>query len=302
MALSLPISLTTVRDFFGSSSNNLTALHRGENNIINVASVYGSSTVGTGSITVNATGTANTGASYLTTTLPAVPHNLYPYGGVCPSLSSANSGIEDSGSIDLTDYVGAYRKVNPTASISSASSSGSHTGTYRGVSSPIDNPMAYKSFVGENYETLNVNPNISGFSVANYCQLLTVQSNQFDAFSTGSMTCAFTLSHAGIYTVYASVFGNGGSGQYFNLSGTGASLKTHAGVSVSGNITLPNYMPTAATARLFELTHTNTSSTLTLVCGGTGGATFVQIRTNTNYLRDVNTTNTTKYNDMMTQD
>ena len=49
MALSTPISLTTVRDFFGSSSNNLTALHRGENNVINVASTYGSSTAGLGS-------------------------------------------------------------------------------------------------------------------------------------------------------------------------------------------------------------------------------------------------------------
>ncbi len=37
MALSLPISLTTVRDFFGSSSNNLTALHKGENNVANPA-------------------------------------------------------------------------------------------------------------------------------------------------------------------------------------------------------------------------------------------------------------------------
>ena len=53
--------------------------------------------------------------------------------------------------------------------------------------------------------------------------------------------------------------------------------------------------------RFFELTHTDTSATLTLTCGGTGGATFAQIRTNTNYLRHVNTNNTTKYNDMMTQ-
>ena len=35
--------------------------------------------------------------------------------------------------------------------------------------------------------------------------------------------------------------------------------------------------------------------------GGTGGATLCQIRTNTNYLRSINTGDTTVYNDMLTQ-
>ena len=43
------------------------------------------------------------------------------------------------------------------------------------------------------------------------------------------------------------------------------------------------------------------SSTITIVCGGTGGAVSTQIRTNTNYLRATNTTNYTVYNDMFTQ-
>ena len=291
MALSTPISLTTVRDFFGSSSNNLTALHRGENNVINVANTYGSSTTGLGSVHYSGSGSIVSGTGYMVNSGNHTPHATYQYGGVCPSLSSANSGIEDSGSIDLTDYVGAYRKVNPTA----GSISGSYSGTQRYWFSGT--PTAYAGFYGGNYA--QINGYLGTSNVSNYCQLITVQSNPYSNVA-GTVTCTFTLSHAGIYTVYASVTGNAGSGHYFNLSGTGASLKTHVGESVSGNITLNAGLPTAF-HRFFELNHTNTSSTLTLVCGGTGGATYVQIRTNTNYLRSINTSNTTQYNDMMTQ-
>ena len=297
MALSTPISLTTVRDFFGSSSNNLTALHRGENNVINVSGTYGSSTTGLGSTMESifgsgyaTSGSIASGSAYLNAGNNR-PHAFYTYGGVCPSLSSANSAIADSGSIDLTDYVGAYRKVNPTA----GSISGSYSGTQRYWFSGT--PTAYAGFYGGNYA--QINGYLGTSNISNYCQLITVQSNPY-SYNAGTVTCTFTLSHAGIYTVYASVTGNSGTGHYFNLSGTGASLKTHVGESVSGNISLNAGLPTAF-HRFFELNHTNTSSTLTLVCGGTGGATYVQIRTNTNYLRSINTSNTTKYNDMMTQ-
>ena len=297
MALSLPISLTTVRDFFGSSSNNLTALHRGENNVINVSGTYGSSTTGLGSTMESifgsgyaTSGSIASGSAYLNAGNNR-PHAFYTYGGVCPSLSSANSAIADSGSIDLTDYVGAYRKVNPTA----GSISGSYSGTQRYWFSGT--PTAYAGFYGGNYA--QINGYLGTSDVSNYCQLITVQSNPYSNVA-GTVTCTFTLSHAGIYTVDTSVTGNAGSGHYFSLSGTGASLKTHVGVSVSGNITLNAGLPTGY-QRFFELTHTDTSATLTLTCGGTGGATFAQIRTNTNYLRHVNTNNTTKYNDMMTQ-
>ena len=292
MALSTPISLTTVRDFFGSGSNDLTALHRGENNVIDVAEVYKTSTVGLGSVHSNGSGSIVSGTGYMANSGNHTPHTEYQYGGVCPSLSSANETIEDAGSsVSLTDYVGAYRKVNPTA----GSISGSYSGTQRYWFSGT--PTAYAGFYGGNYA--QINGYLGTSNVSNYCQLITVQSNPYSNVA-GTVTCTFTLSHAGIYSVYASVTGNAGSGHYFSLSGTGASLKTHVGESVSGNITLNAGLPTAF-HRFFELTHTDTSATLTLTCGGTGGATFVQIRTNTNYLRSINTSNTTKYNDMMTQ-
>ena len=66
MALSTPISLTSVRDFFGLTGNiNLTNLHRGESNIINVASTYGSSTVGLGSSITTPVGSIASGSNYM---------------------------------------------------------------------------------------------------------------------------------------------------------------------------------------------------------------------------------------------
>ena len=308
--LSLPIALTSVRDFFGLTGNiNLTNLHRGESNIINVQSTYGSTTVGKGSVVTNANGSIRTASAddYLELNGSVNPFNYYEYGGISPSLSSANTGIQDSGSIDLTDYVNAFRKVTPTVSYVGAdpvTAQGQHTGQYRGVSVPDTNPMAYKSWCGINYETLNKNPNIGGFDVPSYCQLLTMSSQQYNTYSVGSMTVNFTLSQKGIYTIFAHVAGGGvPDTNFFNISGTGLSLKTPTGYSLSTNtnIILPNNGVTSATGRLFELTHTDTSATITLVCGGTGANTMIQIRTNTNYLRDHNTTNYTVYNDMMTQ-
>jgi len=254
----------------------MTALHKGENEVPN-PTTYGSATEGSGSVVSSGSG--------------STPHTLYQYGGVCPSLDTeANTTIPESGSIDLTDYYGGYRIVNPTA----GSISGSYTGTQRYWFSGT--PTAYAGFYGGNYA--QINGYLGTSNVSSYCQLITVQSNPY-ANVAGTATCTFTLSHAGIYSVYASVTGNAGSGHYFSLSGTGASLKTHAGSSASGNISLGASLPTSFHS-MYELTHTNTSSTLTLTCGGTGGATFVQIRNNTNYLRSINTSNTTVYNDMLT--
>lgn len=278
LATSGNISLTDVRDFYGQSGSiNMTALHKGENEVPN-PTTYGSATEGLGS--VHASGSGST------------PHTTYQYGGVCPSLDTeANTNIPTSGSIDLTDYYSGYRIANPTA----GSISGSYTGTQRYWFSGT--PTAYAGFYGGNYA--QINGYLGTSNVSSYCQLITVQSNPY-ANVAGTVTCTFTLSHAGIYTVFASVTGNAGSGHYFSLSGTGASLKTHAGSSASGNISLGASLPTSFHS-FYELTHTNTSSTLTLTCGGTGGATFVQIRNNTNYLRSINTSNTTVYNDMLTQ-
>ena len=79
MALSLPISLTTVRDFFGSSSNNLTALHKGENNVANPAAF--------------ATSNFNEESAASGTNFPVA---LFDNGGVAPSLASVNSSIGTS--------------------------------------------------------------------------------------------------------------------------------------------------------------------------------------------------------------
>ena len=331
MALSTPISLTSVRDHFGlSGSINLTNLHRGENNVINVQSTYGSDTTGKGSVVTSGSNYSNIGnLGTLTVTNPHVntvsgnysygqqipaylvnttvggtaygshlPFTLYQYGGTPPSLGSANTGIADSGSIDLTDYVGAYRKVTPTA----GSITGSYSGTQRFWFSGA--PYAYAGWYGGNYE--KITGYLGTSDVSNYTQLISVSSNPYSSSSSGSVTCSFTLSHAGVYTLIASVTGNGGTtgSHYINVSGTGVSLKTHSdtatGATVSGNIPLIAGLPTAM-HRLFELTHTDTSATITLTCGGTGGNTFAQIRTNTNYLRSVNTSDTTQYTDMMTQ-
>jgi len=278
LATSGNISLTDVRDFYGQSGSiNMTALHKGENNVVNPSS-YGSASEGLGGVVTSGSG--------------STPHTLYQYGGVVPSLDTeANQTIEPSGEVSLTDYYGGYRIANPTA----GSISGSYTGTQRFWFSGA--PYAYAGFYGGNYE--KITGYLGTSDVSSYCQLITVQSNPY-ANVAGTATCTFTLSHAGIYSVHASVTGNAGSGHYFSLSGTGASVKTHAGSSASGNISLGASLPTSFHS-LYELTHTNTSSTLTLTCGGTGGATFAQIRTNTNYLRHPNTNNTTVYNDMLTQ-
>ena len=291
LATSVPISLTDVRDFYGQSGSiNMTNLHKGESSIPN-PTTYGSATVGKGSTVGTPSGSILSGTSYMSAG-NNTPHQLYTYGGVVPSLDTeANSSIPTSGSIDLTDYLGGYRIVNPTA----GSITGSYTGTQRFWFSGA--PYAYAGFYGGNYA--QITGYLGTSNVSSYCQIITVQSNPYTNVA-GTVTCTFTLSHAGIYAVEVSVTGNAGSGHYFSLSGTGASVKTHVGESVSGNISLNASLPTAR-ARLFELTHTNTSATLTLTCGGTGGATFAQIRTNTNYLRNVNTSDTTVYNDMLTQ-
>ena len=298
LATSVPISLTDVRDFYGQSGSiNMTNLHKGESNIPN-PTTYGSATVGKGSTVGSPSGSILSGTSYMSAG-NNTPHQLYTYGGVVPSLDTeANSSIPTSGSIDLTDYYGGYRIVNPTAGSITGSTSGTHG---RGTSGGT--PTAYLSWYGGNYADLAGNLGVG--TTSNYCQIITVQSNQYVGSYTGSVTCSFTLSHAGIYTLNANVTGSGGTAgtSFINISGTGISLKSHTGVaqSIGSNILLNEDTGINPRNRLFELTHTNTSATITLTCGGTGGATQVQIRTNTNYLRSQNTSDTTVYNDMLTQ-
>ena len=301
LATSGTINLTDVRDFYGQSGSiNMTNLHKGESNIPN-PTTYGSATEGKGSTVGGTSGSIQSGASYMSAGNNS-PHQGYSYGGVVPSLDTeANSSIPTSGSIDLTDYYGGYRIVNPTAGSISGSTSGLHG---RGIAANSGaTPTAYLSWYGGNYADLAANLDVG--TTSNYCQLITVQSNQYIGSYTGSVTCSFTLSHAGIYTLNANVTGVGGTAgtSFINISGTGISLKSHTGVaqSIGSNILLNEDNGINPRNRLFELTHTNTSATITLTCGGTGGSTQAQIRTNTNYLRQQNTSDTTVYNDMLTQ-
>jgi len=273
------ISFSDIQTFFGGSNPiSLSEYNKGGSYVV-TPTTYGSASEGLGSVVTSGSG--------------STPHTLYQYGGVCPSLDTeANTdiGTGSTSAQSMSNYYSGYRIVNPTA----GSISGSYTGTQRFWFSGA--PYAYAGFYGGNYA--QITGYLGTSNVSSYCQLITVQSNPYSNVA-GTVTCTFTLSHAGIYSVYASVTGNAGSGHYFSLSGTGASVKTHAGSSASGNISLGASLPTSFHS-MYELTHTNTSSTLTLTCGGTGGATFVQIRNNTNYLRSINTSNTTVYNDMLT--
>ena len=122
----------------------MTNLHKGESNIPN-PTTYGSATVGKGSTFGSPSGSILSGTSYMSAG-NNTPHQLYTYGGVVPSLDTeANSSIPTSGSIDLTDYLGGYRIVNPTA----GSITGSYTGTQRFWFSGA--PYAYAGFYGGNY-------------------------------------------------------------------------------------------------------------------------------------------------------
>ena len=298
LATSVPISLTDVRDFYGQSGSiNMTNLHKGESNIPN-PTTYGSASTGKGSVVTSANGSILSGASYMNANNDA-PHALYSYGGVVPSLDTeANQTIEESGDVSLTDYLGGYRIANPTAGSITGSTSGTH-----GRGSTGATPTAYYSWYGGNYADLGAAFDVG--TTSNYCQIISVMSQQFSGTATGSTTCSFTLSHAGIYTLEANVTGLGGTAgtSFFNISGTGISVKSHTGVSqsVGSNVLINENSGITPRVRLFEITHTNTSATITLTCGGTGGATLCQIRTNTNYLRSINTGDTTVYNDMLTQ-
>ena len=108
LATSGTINLTDIRDFYGlSGSINLTNLHKGENNVPDPATYA----------TSNFTKTNDTN--------DGLPIELFDNGGVVPSLDTeANQNIPTSGSIDLTDYYGGYKIVNPTVTKASDGSSG----------------------------------------------------------------------------------------------------------------------------------------------------------------------------------
>ena len=273
LATSVPISLTDVRDFYGQSGSiNLTNLHKGENNVPNPA------TYATSNFTQISAANA-----------PALPVALFDNGGVVPSLDTeANQNIPTSGSIDLTDYLGGYRLVNPSVSSVSLSSQTHGTGYWAGTT-----PTANKGFYISNYAAF-------GGTYPNYGQLLTVTASaiQGGTFS-ASTVVTFQVSHTGIYTLAAHHTGNEINAGYVNLSGSGLTLKNSSGSTVTGNqnISLGHF-------RLFEATiSSGTTMTLTAAttAGSAGSYMTTQLRANCNYQRHPNSTSSSENNNMLTQ-
>ena len=273
LATSVPISLTDVRDFYGQSGSiNLTNLHKGESNVPNPATYA----------TSNFTQISAASGS-------ALPVALFDNGGVVPSLDTeANQNIPTSGSIDLTDYLGGYRLVNPSVSSVSLSSQTHGSGYWAGTT-----PTANKGWYISNYAAF-------GGTYPNYGQLLTVIASAYQGGSFAASTViTFQVSHTGIYTLAAHHTGNETNGGSVTLSGSGVTLKNSSGSTVSGaqSISLGHF-------RLFEAT-IPASTTITLTAattaGSAGSVMSTQLRTNCNYQRNLNSTASATNNNMLTQ-
>ena len=273
LATSVPISLTDVRDFYGQSGSiNMTNLHKGENNVADPATYA----------TSNFTQLSAASGS-------ALPVALFDNGGVVPSLDTeANQNIPTSGSISLTDFYGGYRLVNPSVSSVSLSSQSHQTNYWAGTT-----PTANKGFYISNYASF-------GGTYPNYGQLLTVTASAFLGGSFAASTVVtFQVSHTGIYTLAAHHTGNETNGGSVTLSGSGVTLKNSSGSTVSGaqTISLGHF-------RLFEATiPSGTTITLTAATtsGSAGSYMSTQLRTNCNYQRNFNSTNSSENNNMLTQ-
>ena len=273
LATSGTINLTDVRDFYGQSGSiNLTNLHKGESNVPNPATYA----------TSNFTQISAASGS-------ALPVALFDNGGVVPSLDTeANQNIPTSGSIDLTDFYGGYKLVNPSVSSVSLSSQ-THASGYWNGTTPANNKGWYIS----NYAAF-------GGSTVNYAQLLTVNASAIQGGTfAASAVVTFQVSHTGIYTLHASHTGNETNGGSVTLSGSGVTLKNSSGSTVSGaqTISLGHF-------RLFEATiPSGTTITLTAATtsGSAGSYMSTQLRTNCNYQRNFNSTNSSENNNMLTQ-
>lgn len=273
LATSVPISLTDVRDFYGQSGSiNMTNLHKGENNVADPATYA----------TSNFTQLSAASGS-------ALPVALFDNGGVVPSLDTeANQNIPTSGSIDLTDYLGGYRLVNPSVSSVSLSSQTHGSGYWAGTT-----PTANKGWYISNYAAFGgLNPN--------YAQLLTVNASAYQGGTFAASTVVtFQVSHTGIYTLHASHTGNETNGGSVTLSGSGVTLKNSSGSTVTGSQTI-----SLGHFRLFEAT-IPASTTITLTAATTSGSAgsymSTQLRTNCNYQRNFNSTNSSENNNMLTQ-
>ena len=269
LATSGSINLTDIRDFYGQSGSiNLTSLRRNAG-IVPKASTYGSATVGLGGTHAAGAGPGGSSASY-------------KYGGVVPSLDTeANSSIPESGNISLTDFYGGYRIVNPTMTIVSVT----ETGNASGFSETGDGNINNHGLGLFNYEGTQA-------GVDNYGQLVTCAASGFFAFEESKTICTFQVSHTGIYTLRAGCTGNGIDFAKVSISGNvysgalneqtvslGGFFYNEVGLTSGGNIVLTSHVRG----------------------GSTGCYLSTQLRTNCNYLRDINTTDNTQNNVMLSQ-
>jgi hypothetical protein len=306
LATSGTINLTDVRDFYGlSGSINLTNLHKGENNVANPSDHA-----------VSGTAISSSNGSTL-------PFDMYPNGGVAPSLASINSNIPTSGSIDLTDFYGGYKIVNPSVSnvalIQTAGSNWNGTTAASGKGFYISN---YSSFPSTSYQ--------------DYAQLMTVSASALAGGTTTSYAeVEFTVSHTGTYVLEANHTGNETNGAYFFIQGRNGSGNSSAvnnsgmsmtlresgggtnavatssslpsGVGLSGeyflesgnntfNASLPQFklyecvLPAGRYIRMYVLS----------TSGSAGSYALFQLRTNCNFQRHINSTTSTT-NAMITQ-
>ena len=154
-------------------------------------------------------------------------------------------------------------------------------------------PTANKGWYISNYAAF-------GGSTVNYAQLLTVNASAIQGGTfAASAVVTFQVSHTGIYTLHASHTGNETNGGSVTLSGSGVTLKNSSGSTVSGaqTISLGHF-------RLFEATiPSGTTITLTAATtsGSAGSYMSTQLRTNCNYQRNFNSTNSSENNNMLTQ-
>jgi|TARA_B100002019_G_scaffold134716_1_gene115981 hypothetical protein len=273
------INLTAIRDFYGlSGSINLTNLHKGENNVANPATY------------------AVSNFTYVAGTNDGRPISIYDNGGVVPSLDTeANQNIPESGSIDLTDYYGGYKIVNPTVTNPNDGSSGVYLSSYAAQvgrwSGNSMRPDLANGGYASNYQDAN-----SAVSYRyNFGQLVTIIGSAYGGGTyTGHTEVQFKLSHAGIYTLEGIHGGTGTNGGYISLTGTGVSIKVgnrsnrdasdyNDGDSVSGNIYIN------LNSHLYLEATLPAATTLTMraqtTSGSDGDYMFCQLRTNCNYNR-----------------
>ena len=183
LASSGTVNLTTVRDYYGSTSNNLTALVKGGSFVPNP--------------TAYNNGTQTTNAANANANVPT---------------SSELSGDP----IKLTDFRGGRKLVTNAAVTVDASgiTQSGDNGDRQWVGVKTNSDYWYRSGYNVNYAS------VAG--VANEAQLLFVNRWSV-AGNTCSFSIPFTVNVAGEYYLYAVVSGPGGAGATLNFTGSGVS-------------------------------------------------------------------------------